>query len=257
MFKILTLNNISSQGLNQLPRELYEVASEITNPDGILVRSQNMHTMDIPSTVKVIGRAGAGVNNIPIQAFTERGIPVLNTPGANANAVRELVIAGMLLASRNICQSWDYVRQLKGTSEDMDKQVEQHKKQFVGSELLGKTLGIVGLGNIGVKVANAALKLGMHVVGFDPTITVSRAWELSSKVKQAHNLDDLLMESDFMSFHVPLTAETKNMISASRIHLMKDGVVLLNFARDGLIDKDALLEALNHKKVSVYVNDFP
>jgi D-3-phosphoglycerate dehydrogenase len=257
MFKILTLNNISSQGLNQLPRELYEVASEITNPDGILVRSQNMHTMEVPHTVKVIGRAGAGVNNIPIQTFTERGIPVLNTPGANANAVRELVIAGMLLASRNICQSWDYVRQLKGTSADMDKQVEQNKKQFVGSELLGKTLGIVGLGNIGVKVANAALKLGMHVVGFDPTITVSRAWELSSKVKQAHNLDDLLMESDFISFHVPLTAETKNMISASRIHLMKDGVVLLNFARDGLIDKDALIEALNKKKVSVYVNDFP
>lgn len=257
MFKILTLNNISTQGLNQLPRELYEVASEMQNPDGILVRSQNMHAMEIPSNVKVIGRAGAGVNNIPIKAFSERGIPVLNTPGANANAVRELVIAGMLLASRNICQSWDYVRQLKGTSAEMDKQVEQHKKQFVGSELLGKTLGIVGLGNIGVKVANAALKLGMNVVGFDPTITVSRAWELSSKVKQAHNLDDLLMESDFISFHVPLTLETKNMITESRIHLMKNGVVLLNFARDGLIDKDALLEALNHQKVSVYVNDFP
>ncbi len=257
MFKILTLNSISTQGLNQLPREFYEVSSEISNPDGILVRSQNMHTLEIPNTVKVIGRAGAGVNNIPINTMTERGIPVLNTPGANANAVRELVIAGMLLASRNICQSWSYVRQLKGTSAEIDLEVEQHKKQFVGFELLGKTLGIIGLGNVGVKVANAALKLGMNVIGFDPTITVNRAWELSSEVKQAHNLDDLLMESDFISFHVPLTSETKNMIDASRIHLMKNGVVLLNFARDGLIAKDALVEALNQKKVSVYVNDFP
>jgi D-3-phosphoglycerate dehydrogenase len=257
MFKILTLNSISTQGLNQLPRELYEVASEMQNPDGVLVRSQDMHAMKIPETVKVVGRAGAGVNNLPVNTFTELGIPVLNTPGANANAVRELVIAGMLLASRNICQSWDYVRQLKGTSAEIDKQVELNKKQFVGSELLGKTLGLVGLGNIGVKVANAALQLGMHVIGFDPTITVSRAWELSSKVKQAHNLDDLLMESDFISFHVPLTPDTKNMISASRIQLMKKGVVLLNFARDGLIAKDALFEALNQEKVSVYVNDFP
>lgn len=257
MFKILTLNSISTQGLNQLPREFYEVSSEMHLPDAILVRSQNMHHMDIPSSVKIIGRAGAGVNNLPVKALTERGIPVLNTPGANANAVRELVIAGMLLASRNICQSLHFVHQLKGTSTEIDTQVEQNKKQFVGSELLGKTLGVIGLGNIGVKVANAALNLGMEVVGFDPTITVSRAWELSSKVKQAHNLDDLLMESDFISFHVPLTSETKNMIDASRLQLMKKGVVLLNFARDGLIDKDALVEALNQNKISCYVNDFP
>lgn len=257
MFKILTLNSISAHGLNQLPRELYEVASEIQHPDAILVRSQEMHSMDIPDTVKVIGRAGAGVNNIPIKEITARGVPVLNTPGANANAVRELVIAGMLLASRNICQSWDYVRSLKGTTDEIESQVEKNKSQFVGFELLGKTLGVVGLGNVGVKVANAALKLGMHVIGFDPTITVSRAWELSSKVKQAHHLDDLLMESDFVSFHVPLTSETKNMIDESRLHLMKNGVVLLNFARDGLIDKNALLDALNQHKVSSYVNDFP
>lgn len=257
MFKILTLNTISANGLNQFPRDLYEVASEIQHPDAILVRSHNMHTMELANTVKVIGRAGAGVNNIPVAHLTKLGIPVLNTPGANANAVRELVLAGMLLASRNICQSWEYVRQLKGSNAEIEKQVEKDKKQFVGFELLGKTLGVIGLGNVGVKVANAAIQLGMHVVGFDPTITVNRAWELSSNVKQAHHLEDLLMECDFISFHVPLTDETKDMISTSRLHLMKNGVVLLNFAREGIIDKNALLEALNAHKVSAYVSDFP
>lgn len=257
MFKILTLNAISTGGLNQFSRELYEVASEMQHPDAVLVRSHNMHKMELPNTVKVIGRAGAGVNNIPIAKMTKCGIPILNTPGANANAVRELVIAGMLLASRNICQSWDYVRHLKGTNAEIDSQVEKDKKQFVGFELLGKTLGVIGLGNIGVKVANAAFRLGMHVVGYDPKITVNRAWELSSEVQQAHNLDDLLMQSDFVSFHVPLTSETKEMISVSRLNLMKNGVVLLNFARDGIINKNALLDALNEHKVSAYVSDFP
>lgn len=257
MFKILTMNAISPNGLNQFSRELYEVASEIQHPDAILLRSHDMHQMELPNTVKVIGRAGAGVNNIPVSKMTKKGIPVLNTPGANANAVRELVIAGMLLASRNICQSWDYVRHLKGTNAEIESQVEKNKKNFVGFELLGKTLGVIGLGNVGVKVANAALKLGMHVVGYDPTITVNRAWELSSEVQQAHNLDDLLMQSDFVSFHVPLNSETKDMINDSRLQLMKNGVVILNFARDGIIEKTALIEALNQHKVSAYVSDFP
>lgn len=257
MFKIQTLNAIATIGLNQFPRDLYEVASEIHLPDAILVRSQPMHEMPIPSSVKVIGRAGAGLNNIPIDALTRRGIPVFNTPGANANAVRELVIAGMLLASRNICQAWHYVHSLKNNDEDLHKEIEQNKKQFVGFELVGKTLGVIGLGSVGVKVANAAINLGMNVIGYDPEITVNRAWELFANVKQAHSIDDLLMRSDFVSFHVPLTDATKHMINRSRLQLMKPGVVLLNFARDGIIDNEALAQALNENKVFAYVTDFP
>lgn len=257
MFKIQTLNTISPAGLNQFPRESYEIASEVQHPDAILVRSHVMHHMPIPNSVKAIGRAGAGINNIPIDVLTKRGVPVFNTPGANANAVRELVIAGMLIASRNICQAWDYVRQLKSHGEALEKEIEQNKKHFVGFELMGKTLGIIGLGSVGVKVANAAISLGMHVIGYDPTISVNRAWELSANVKQAHTIDDLLMKSDFVSFHVPLTSETRNMINQSRLHLMKPGVVLLNFARDGLIERKALVEALNEKKIFAYVSDFP
>jgi len=256
MFKIQTFNAIAAAGLNQFPRELYEVASEIQHPDAILVRSANLHSVTIPSTVKAIGRAGAGVNNIPVADLTKRGIPVFNTPGANANAVRELVIAGMLLASRHICHAWNYVNQLQNSA-DLNKEIEQNKNQFVGFELMGKTLGIIGLGSVGVKVANAAINLGMNVVGYDPTISVSRAWELSSDVKQAHNLDDLLMEADFISFHVPLNDATKNMINSSRLQLMKNNVVILNFARDGIIEHDALTSALNEKKVLAYVTDFP
>ena len=241
MFKILTLNAISENGLNQLPRDLYEVSSTQEKPDAILVRSHDMQTMTLPQSVKVIGRAGAGVNNIPVANLTKIGIPVLNTPGANANAVRELVLAGMLLASRNICQSWDYVRQLQGSTAEIEKQVEQNKKQFVGFELLGKTLGVVGLGNVGVKVANAAVQLGMKVIGFDPTITVNRAWELSSLVKQAHHIEELLKEADFISFHIPLTEETKGMVNTHRLNQMKKGVILLNFAREGIIEKNAFI----------------
>jgi D-3-phosphoglycerate dehydrogenase len=257
MFKIQTLNPIAPIGLNQFPREGYEVASELHHPDAILVRSHAMHDMTIPDSVKAIGRAGAGVNNIPVALLTTQGVPVFNTPGANANAVCELVIAGMLLASRNICQAWSYVSQLGLADAALEKQIEQDKKQFVGSELLGKTLGLVGLGSIGVKVANAAISLGMRVIGFDPTITVSRAWELSANVQQARSIDDLLMEADFVSFHVPLNDETRNMINSSRLHLMKTGVVLLNFARDGIIDNQALAASLQEKKISAYVNDFP
>ncbi|MES2217485.1 MAG: phosphoglycerate dehydrogenase [Pseudomonadota bacterium] len=257
MFKIQTLNPIAAVGLNQFPATRYEVSATQQSPDAILVRSQNMHDMVLPDTIKVIGRAGAGVNNIPIAALTTTGIPVLNTPGANANAVRELVIAGMLLASRNICQAWNYVNQLNSSDAALEKQIEQDKKQFAGFELLGKTLGLVGLGNIGVKVANAAISLGMHVIGYDPTITVNRAWELSAHVEQARSIDDLLARADFISFHVPLTDETRNMINTSRFQIMKPGVVLLNFARDGIIDNKDLITALNDKKVFAYINDFP
>ena len=257
MFKIQTLSSIATVGLNQFPADLYEIASHIEKPDAILVRSNSMHDMTFPESIKVVGRAGIGVNNIPIAALTKLGIPVLNTVGANANAVRELVLAGMLLASRNICQAWDYVRQLEGTDKVLDETIEAHKKNFVGTELLGKTLGIIGLGSIGVKVANAAMDLGMSVIGYDPTITVSRAWELSSNVKQARNIDILLKEADFISIHVPLVPSTKNMIDTAQIEIMKDGVTLLNFSRDGIINNAALSDAINAKKVACYVTDFP
>lgn len=256
MFKIQTLNTIASIGLNQFPRELYEVSSDIHEPDAILLRSHLLLEANIPPSVKAIGRAGAGINNIPVAALTKRGIPVFNTPGANANAVRELVLAGMLLASRHICQAWNYVNHLSD-SQNLHKEIEQNKKQFVGFELMGKTLGVIGLGSIGVKVANAAIALGMRVIGYDPTITVTRAWELSANVIEARSLDELLMQSDFVSFHVPLTDATKNMISQSQFTHMKQSVVLLNFARDGIIDTQALIDALNEKKVSTYVTDFP
>ncbi len=257
MFKIQTLNTISSTGLNQFPHDKYEVSSSFDEPDVILLRSYDLHQTTLPSSVKAVGRAGAGTNNIPVAALTERGIPVFNTPGANANAVRELVIGGMLLASRHICQAWQYVNTLKQDSRNLHEEIEKNKKQFVGIELMGKTLGVIGLGSVGVKVANAAIHLGMQVIGYDPTITVHRAWELSSQVKQMHSIDDLLMEADFVSFHVPLTELTKNMINHSRFQCMKTGVVLLNFARDGIIETQALLDALKEKKVSCYVTDFP
>lgn len=257
MYKIQTLNPIAMIGLNHFPQELYEVGPEIQQPDAILLRSYDMHAIVIPSSVKIIGRAGAGVNNIPVNELTQCGIPVLNTPGANANAVRELVIAGMLLASRNIYEAWRYIATLKNDDSEINKKIEADKKQFVGFELLEKKLGVVGLGNVGVKVANAAISLGMKVIGYDPTITVHRAWELSSEAREAGSLEDLLKEADFISFHVPLTKETKHMMDASRIGLMKKGAVLLNFAREEIIDHSALIAALQQKKIHAYVSDFP
>lgn len=258
MFKVLTLNSISETGLKQFPKERYQVSASETSPEAILVRSQALHDHVFADSVTVVGRAGTGVNNIPVAQLTQKGIPVMNTVGANANAVRELVLAGMLLASRNICKAWNYVNQIKTKDKAvMEKQIEQDKKQFVGFELLGKTLGVVGLGSIGVKVANSAMNLGMHVIGFDPTITVSRAWELSSGVQQAQNIETLLKESDFITFHVPLNDSTKNMLNSNRFSLLKKDVVLLNFARDGIIDNVALENALKEKKISAYVTDFP
>jgi D-3-phosphoglycerate dehydrogenase len=257
MFKILTLNNISVAGLERLPRDRYEVASEIPHPDAILVRSADMHHMDIPPTVKAVGRAGAGVNNIPVEAMNQRGVAVFNAPGANANAVKELVVAGMLLACRNVCQAWDFARSLGGDDAALHREVEAGKKKFVGFELPGRTLGVIGLGAIGVKVANVAIGLGMKVLGYDPDITVERAWQLSSQVQQAAGVEDLLAHSDFVTFHVPLNDGTRRLINADRLKLMKSGVVLLNFARQEIIDEAAIVEGLRSGKVDAYICDFP
>jgi D-3-phosphoglycerate dehydrogenase len=257
MFKILTLNNISPTGLERLPRESYEVASEIQHPDAILLRSYKMHDMDVPATVKAIGRAGSGVNNIPVERMSQAGIPVFNAPGANANAVKELVIAGMLIASRNLCQAWDYSRSLEGDDDAISKAVEAGKKQFVGFELPGKTLGVVGLGAIGVQVANGALAQGMNVIGFDPGITVKRAWEMSSDVRQAASIEELLANVDYVTFHVPLVDATRNMINADRLKLVRDNLVILNFSRNGVVDDEAVVAAIDAGKVYAYVCDFP
>ncbi|HEX7047186.1 MAG TPA: phosphoglycerate dehydrogenase [Gammaproteobacteria bacterium] len=256
-FRILTLNNIATVGLDRLPRERYEIASEIGHPDAVILRSANMHDREIPATVKAVARAGAGVNNIPIDAMTKRGIPVFNAPGANANAVKELVIAGILLAARNIPGAWDYARQLSGSDEEIHAAVEKGKKQFTGFELPGKTLGVIGLGAIGVQVANAARDLGMRVIGFDPQLTVERAWQLSSDVQQALSLDELFSKSDVVTVHVPLVDATRGIVNASRLRLMPKHAVILNFARDGIVDDDAVLEALNNGNLHAYVTDFP
>ncbi len=256
MYKILTLNNISVAGLERLPREHYEIASEIKHPDAILLRSFSMHGMEIPDTLQAVGRAGAGVNNIPVEAMSGQGIPVFNAPGANANAVKELVVAGMLLACRNICQAWGFAKNLEGDDEAIHKQAEKGKKQFVGFELPGRTLGVIGLGAIGIQVANVALKLGMNVIGFDPEITVQSAWKLSSEVQQASSVEDLLSKSDFVTFHVPLVDSTRHMINAERIKVMKKGAVILNFARDGIVDDVAVSQAIKDDKIYAYVCDF-
>jgi D-3-phosphoglycerate dehydrogenase len=257
MFKVQTLNNIAVAGLRRLPRDRYEVASEIAHPDAILLRSHNMHDMDIPSTVAAVGRAGAGTNNIPCDELAQRGVPVFNAPGANANAVKELAIAGMLLGARNICDAREYVKTLKETGKELKKAVEAGKKQFVGFELPGKTLGVIGLGAIGVEVANAALDLGMKVVGYDPAITVRNAWQLSSGVEQEETLDELFQHADFVTCHVPLMDATRNLANADRIALMNDGGVLINFARDGIVDDAAATAALDSGKLHAYVTDFP
>ncbi|MDH5217661.1 MAG: phosphoglycerate dehydrogenase [Gammaproteobacteria bacterium] len=257
MYKVLTLNNISVNGLERLPRDGYEIASEIQHPDAILLRSYKMHDMDVPASLKCIGRAGAGVNNIPVDKMSSLGIPVFNAPGANANAVKELVVAGMLLAARNICGAWDYTRRLEGDDATLNKLVEQGKKEYAGFELAGKTLGVIGLGAIGRLVANAGISMGMKVVGFDPGITVEGAWQLSANVEKATSVDDLLSRVDFVTFHVPLIDATKNLINADRLKIMRNGVTILNFARAGIVDDSATIAAINTGKVKAYVTDFP
>ncbi|MCK5640015.1 MAG: phosphoglycerate dehydrogenase [Gammaproteobacteria bacterium] len=257
MHKILTLNNISVTGLERLPRDSYEVASEIQHPDAILLRSFNMHDMEIPPSLQAVGRAGAGVNNIPVDKMSAQGIPVFNSPGANANAVKELVLAAMLMASRNICQGWDFARNLEGDDDSINKQTEAGKKNFGGFELPGRTLGVVGLGAIGRSVANAANALGMNVIGFDPGLTVEGAWQLSSDVQKAGSFDEMVPQVDYLTFHVPLIDATRNMVNAERLANMKDNVVLLNFARKGIVDDSAVSEAIKTDKVYAYVTDFP
>lgn len=257
MYKIQTLNNIAAKGLERLPREQYEIAAELARPDAILVRSADMHALALPETLKAVGRAGAGVNNIPVAELTRRGVPVFNAPGANANAVKELVLAGLLLAYRNICQAWDYTRQLPEQGSALHKAVEQGKKLFSGFELPGRTLGVVGLGAIGVQVANAAQGLGMRVIGFDPGITVKSAWQLSANVEQALSLDDLFSRADAISLHVPLIDATRHLVNSARLKLLRRGGVLLNFARDGIVDEMAVLSALNDGHLHAHVTDFP
>jgi D-3-phosphoglycerate dehydrogenase / 2-oxoglutarate reductase len=257
MFLIKTINNISEKGLNRLPAETYSVSPDIENPDAIILRSQNLHDMETPSNLKAVGRAGAGTNNVPVEKLGAQGIVVFNAPGANANAVKELVISGMLLACRNICQAWQYAANVEGTDEEQNKAVEAGKKKFVGYELPGRTLGVVGLGAIGVEIANVAVALGMRVIGFDPTITVKSAWKMSSDVEEMESVDELFKQADFVTFHVPLIEATKNLLNAERISAMKDGAVILNFARNGIVDDDAVLAGIESGKLNAYVCDFP
>ena len=257
MFKIQTLNNISPLGLARLPKEKFEVAGDIKQPDAILLRSFKMHDMEIPKSLKAVGRAGAGVNNIPVEKLTKMGIPVFNAPGANANAVKELVLAGMLLACRHIPTSWEFARGLSGSDPEISKAVEAGKKNFAGFELPGRTLAVIGLGAIGRNVANMGIALGMKVVGFDPGLTVEGAWQLSADVKKANSVEEALRAADFVTFHVPLVEATKNLINAERLKLMKDGVIILNFAREGIVDDAAVSAAIKAGKVYGYVCDFP
>lgn len=257
MFNILTYNNISSAGLDRLPSERYSVSSEIDHPDAILLRSFKLHGLPIPDSVKAVGRAGAGVNNIPVEEYTKRGIPVFNAPGANSNAVAELVIAGMLLASRHLPAALSFVSGLEGDEESINTQVEKNKKDFAGFEIAGKTLGVLGLGAIGVRITNAAAALGLNIIGFDPFISLASAWKLNSSTIPATDIDDLISRSDFITLHVPLNDKTKNLINKERIARIKKGATLLNFSRAGVVDEAAVIEALDSGVLQAYVCDFP
>ena len=256
-YRILTLNSLSARALERLPRDRYEVASGLERPDAILVRSADMHGMAIPETVRAVGRAGAGVDNIPVAELSRRGIPVFVAPGANANAVKELVLASLLLAARNICQAWTFARSLGGDDAAIEEAIERGKKRFAGFELPGRTLGVIGLGAIGVEVANSAEALGMCVLGYDPQITVQRAWQLSSSIEQALSLDDLFARSDVVTVHVPLNEQTRHLMNEARLRLMREGGVLLNFSRPGIVDDQAVVAALDAGRLQSYVCDFP
>ena len=283
VLRVLLLNQIAPAGLKRLPAEHYVVGKDLAQPDAILVRSADMHSMDIPASVKAVARAGAGTNNVPVAALSARGVPVFNAPGANANAVKELVLAGMLMAARNLPGALRFVATLESTTgrsrvdsppsgggdgtpapggtmtsdAQMDQRVEEGKKAFAGVELAGHTLGIVGLGKIGCLVADAAIKLGMHVLGYDPDITVDAAWSLPSQVRRAASVAEVLKASHFVTLHVPLVAATRGLVNADNIALMKGGTVLLNFSREGVVDSAAVLAALEHKHLGWYVCDFP
>jgi len=255
--RIKTLNAISPVGLGRLPRDRYDVGPDLADPDALLVRSADLHSQPIPDSVLAVARAGAGTNNIPVAELSNRGIPVFNTPGANANAVKELVLAGLLLAARNIMPGWCFAQGLTGDDAAISRAVEAGKKQFAGFELPGRTLGIVGLGAIGVLVANSARALGLRVLGYDPQLTVDRAWQLSSDVEQATSLEDLFTRCDAISVHVPLVESTKGLVNAERLAMMKPSTVLLNFARGAIVDEQAVLSALDDGRLRAYVCDFP
>jgi D-3-phosphoglycerate dehydrogenase / 2-oxoglutarate reductase len=257
-FTIKTLNNISARGLERLPRDRYTVTSDNAEPDAMIVRSADMHAMTIPSSVKAVGRAGAGTNNVPVASLSKRGVPVFNAPGANANAVKELVIAAILMSMRHVCEAWSYARGLTAADDHaLEEAVEQGKKKFVGHELPGRVLGVVGLGAVGVEVANAAHALGMRVVGFDPDLTVERALQLTSSIERAVTLEDLFSRADVVTVHAPLVDATRNLVNAARLERMKDGGVIVNFARAGIVDISAMIGALDSGKVASYVCDFP
>jgi D-3-phosphoglycerate dehydrogenase / 2-oxoglutarate reductase len=253
--EILVINNIAQVGLKRLPPEHYTVVKEAKDPHAILVRSQDLHKHEFGPSLRAVGRAGAGVNNIPVAALSKRGVPVFNAPGANANAVKELVLAGMLIAARNLAPALDFVRQLK--NEGLEAKVEDGKKQFAGSELPGHTLGVIGLGKIGSLVADAAIRLGMNVQGYDPHITVEAAWGLPSQVKRAASIDELIKTSHFVSLHVPLSDKTRNLINGKNVEYFRNGAVLLNFSREGIVSEDAVLKGLKGHHLKWYVTDFP
>ncbi len=256
-FRVRVLNQISAQGLERLPEARYQVGKEVADPDAILVRSADMHAMEIPASVLAIGRAGAGTNNIPVAQLSARGVPVFNAPGANANAVKELVIAGMLMAARNLPGALEFVAGLDPSDAAMEEHVEAGKKQFAGAELSGQTLGVIGLGKIGCLVADAALALGMSVVGYDPEITVDAAWSLPSQVRRAASVAELLRASDFITLHVPLVDSTRHLVGVRNIELLRVNAVLLNFSRDGVVDDSAVVAALDAHRIGRYVCDFP
>jgi D-3-phosphoglycerate dehydrogenase len=257
MYQIQVLNNVSARGLSKFPKECYHLDENQADPDAILVRSADLHHHVFGNKLKAIARAGAGVNNIPVETMSKRGVPVFNAPGANANAVKELVLAAMLISVRNLDAATRFVDKLDPNMADLDAHVEAKKKLFVGSELAGRTLGVVGLGAIGVKVANAAHALGMKVLGFDPHMTVEGAWRLSSDVIQAASLSELFAGSDFISFHVPLNNATRGIFSESSLAIARKGVVLLNFSRDGIIAPEALKAGLDNGTIGKYASDFP
>jgi D-3-phosphoglycerate dehydrogenase len=257
MYQIQTLNQISPKGLDHFPRESYEVAGELSDPDAIVVRSFKMHEMGLGENLKAIARAGAGTNNIPIATCSEKGIVVFNTPGANANAVKEMVLAGLFLASRDVTGAVNWVQGIEDEGENVPSLVEKNKSRFGGCEIKGKKLGVVGLGAIGAMVANAAIDLGMEVIGYDPYLSVEAAWELSSKVKKATGLETLLSQVDYLTIHIPLMESTKHTFNAEKFAMMKEGIRIVNFARGGLVDDDAMITALSSGKVASYVTDFP
>ncbi|MFT3817758.1 MAG: 3-phosphoglycerate dehydrogenase family protein [Rubrivivax sp.] len=254
---VLVLNQIAAAGLSRLPAERYRVGKDVADPAAILLRSADLHKMTIPASVRAIGRAGAGTNNIPVDAMSARGVPVFNAPGANANAVKELVLAGMLLAARKLAPALQFVAAQDLAAADAEKAMEDGKKAFAGYELQGQTLGIVGLGKVGCLVADAAIKLGLQVLGFDPHITVDAAWSLPSQVRRAASVNDVLRNAQFVTLHVPLTEGTRHLVNDANIGLMRPGAVLLNFSRDGIVSDAAVHDALAAGRLSHYVSDFP